>query len=116
MEKSDYMSKETERTKVELIVHQEMINATKEHSPFHTTHEGWAVMHEEIEELEKEFEYLKQNHDFLWDFIKNNDRNEQLYTADVIYKTSINLSLEAIQYAAMAKRYLIDFDKKEEDK
>src|ERR1700722_16899223 len=58
----------------------ELDRATALHGPFHSSHEGWAVLLEEVEEL--------------WDEIRAND--------------PVKARKEAIQVAAMALRYLMD--------
>ena len=60
----------------------ELNSATKTFSKFHSTHEGYAVILEELDEL--------------WDKIKNKNSS-----ADEITK-------EAIQVAAMGLRFLVD--------
>lgn len=59
-------------------------NATQHHGPFHSAHEGYAVIKEELDEL--------------WDEIKlkSSERNP------------VNLREEAVQVAAMAIRFLVD--------
>jgi hypothetical protein len=58
--------------------------ATQLHGPFHSAHEGYAVIKEELDEL--------------WDEIKlkRSERNP------------VNLREEAVQVAAMAIRFLVD--------
>jgi hypothetical protein len=58
--------------------------ATQLHGPFHSAHEGYAVIKEELDEL--------------WDEIKlkSSERNP------------VNLREEAVQVAAMAIRFLVD--------
>ena len=63
-------------------IERELIKATKKYGPFHSTHEGYAVIHEELDEL--------------WEEVKKN----KLGAA----------RKEAIQVAAMALRFLVDSD------
>lgn len=64
----------------------ELINAIKRFAPFNSAHEGFAVIHEEFDELKKE----------VWkNPAKYPDRNENMYN-------------EAKQVAAMAMRFMID--------
>ena len=58
----------------------ELNKATTKHGPFHSTHEGYAVIKEELEEL--------------WDEVKVNNKEKA--------------RLEAIQVAAMAIRFIMD--------
>jgi len=73
-----------ESLKTDLVIAkviEEMERATQEHGTFHSTHEGYAVMKEELEEL--------------WEEIKKND--------------GARINEEALQLAAMALRFLVDF-------
>lgn len=78
--------KKFNKTNIELLkqaVHyavQELINASYTYKKFNSTHEGWAILKEEVDEM--------------WDEIKNNEK-------DLARE-------EAIQVAAMALRYLMD--------
>ncbi len=62
-------------------VHAEYLRATSLHGSFSSTHEGWAVLREEVDEL--------------WDAVKKNDGKKALRE-------------EAIQVAAIAIRFCID--------
>lgn len=61
---------------------EELYSATEKHGPFHSAHEGYAVILEELDEL--------------WDEIKLKNRNQT------------NIREEAVQVAAMALRFLVD--------
>lgn len=61
---------------------QEALSASLEHKPFTSTHEGWAVIWEELDEL--------------WDEVR--ERNP----------TKVNMRKEAVQVAAMALRFIMD--------
>ena len=62
-------------------IRREYMRASEPHGRFNTSHEGYAVLLEEVDEL--------------WDAIKNN------------YAPQI-LAAEAVQIAAMALRFLVD--------
>ncbi len=62
------------------LVRAELDRAQAKFAAFHSGHEGYAVMREELEEL--------------WDEIKRNDPHRA--------------TVEAVQVAAMALRYLVD--------
>jgi hypothetical protein len=59
-------------------------NATSQHGPFNSAHEGYAVIKEELDELWNEIK------------LKRSERNP------------VNLREEAVQVAAMAIRFLVD--------
>lgn len=62
----------------------ELHKATEKYGPFASTHEGYAVIHEELDEL--------------WDEVKTNGSNQRLRK-------------EATQVAAMAIRFMLDIAK-----
>lgn len=63
------------------LIREEMLQASKVHGGFRTMHEGYAVMLEEVDEV--------------WDEVRRGNR--------------IAASSEALQAAAMALRFVIDF-------
>jgi hypothetical protein len=73
-----------ENLKTDLMVTkiiEEMGRATREYGAFRSTHEGYAVIKEELEEL--------------WEEIKKNN--------------AVNVNAEALQLAAMTLKFLVDF-------
>jgi hypothetical protein len=78
------------------VVAEEVINelavAQDGHGPMHSTHEGYAVILEELDEL--------------WDLIKINPR--KLVSEEARARLKKDIRKEAIQVAAMAIRFVID--------
>ena len=70
-----------DREKVIELICQEFSAATADYGKFHSRHEAWAVLREEVDEL--------------WDVIKANGTNAELKE-------------EAVQVGAMAFRLLVD--------
>jgi archaellum component FlaC len=96
------------KDKIEQLVQEELEKATEKFKPFNSPHEGYAVILEEFEELEDEMRNIKRDLNNLWDSIKDDDRSYQPLDTMEIYNDSIKAIQEAIQVAAMAKRYLKD--------
>lgn len=73
---------------------------------FHTPHEGYAVLLEEVEETTEEAERFKTHLEILWIYILQNNQVQALKMAERMYKTALAAAYEAIQVAAMAEKYL----------
>lgn len=75
-------------------VHKEYLSAGNKFPPFNSSHEGFAVLKEEVDEL--------------WDEVKKNPakhpRGEEIGTR----ARQVNMRKEAIQIAAMALRFITD--------
>lgn len=69
------------------LVRDELVIATHKFGPFASTHEGWAVIREELDEL--------------WEAVKRNDIAQA--------------RREAVQVAAMAVRFLVDIEEPEQN-
>ena len=84
------------------IVEEELVRANNENPPFHSAHEGWAVLHEEVREAEKEMEAVKLHDELIMDAIfadlKYDGDRERLE------KRAMMLAAEAIQVAAMCEK------------
>ncbi len=74
---------------------------------FNSTHQGYAVLKEEIEETAEEADKLIEQLEKLWDYTRRDMNGRCLNMADEIYKTALAAAYEAIQAAAMAKKYNI---------
>lgn len=81
----------------------ELERADSKFGPFNSAHEGYAVIKEEIEETKEEFVRVENRLDHLWDSIKENEVN--FNNAISIENYAIRLAAEAIQVAAMARKF-----------
>lgn len=93
---------------IESLIQTELQKAESKFKPINSSHEGYSIIKEEVEELEYELTQIKSCNDYLWQSIKVNNTEEQREFVDYIYKHSINTIKEAIQVATMAKRYIKD--------
>jgi hypothetical protein len=74
------------------------------HPLFNSTHEGYAVIKEEVEESEQELSDVKAQLERVWYFTKlNEDVNKDMLD---LKKYALNLAAEAIQVAAMAQKFI----------
>lgn len=73
-----------------------------------SNHEAYAVLLEEIEEAKSEIHVLEIVQKFIWEDIKRNAKPEDLQKDyKKAYEAAINLAIEAIQCAAMARKGFI---------
>ena len=81
------------------------LSAANERFPqFHSQHEGYAVILEEICELEGEFNIVKEHLKDSWVRVMKNEHPEGSikFTGD----RAINVACEAVQVAAMCQKFL----------
>lgn len=94
----------TNRKIIEELVQQELKEANEKHPLFHSAHEAYAVIKEEVEEAESELELLQEQIGYMWMLIKNDNNMPLLLQKAKIYAE--NLAAEAIQVTAMCQKAL----------
>ena len=85
------------------LVDKELESANKKFPMFRSAHEGYAVILEEIDEAQDEMDNLTGHMNLLWKTVKDDSGFGSLLTAIQIRAES--LACEAIQVAAMAKKF-----------
>ena len=96
--------------KLPALMAEELKAANKENPPFHSMHEGWAVLKEEVEETSEACKRMAGTLEYIWGDIRKNNPPEALITTnlrDWAYQTAA----EAIQVAAMAQKLLNGIEK-----
>lgn len=86
------------------LVKIELAAANERFPQFHSAHEGYAVLKEEVEELEYEVGFVQIGIKSIWSDIKANQTHK--WEVEVIRKCAINAACEAIQVAAMCQKFL----------
>lgn len=86
------------------LVELELEAADRENPPFHSAHEGYAVILEEADEAQAELEALLAWVRELWEDIKMNAGKARNFTAGIEYR-ALRLAAEALQVAAMARKF-----------
>ena len=76
--------------------------AAREHPPFASLHEGWAVMREEWEEAFRELSAAAGEMNTMWEHVKQDDVACSLNAARNIQAHALAAMMEAAQLAAMA--------------
>lgn len=104
---------ETELIKgIEILLNSELNKAVDKFGAFNNSHEGYAIIKEEFEEIEDEYIQSQLDINNLWNNIKNNNTTEQFTYALMLLTDAKRLAFEAIQTATMAKRFLTDLKSK----
>ena len=71
---------------------------------FHSTHEGYAVILEEMEETKDQLAAAERFLSYAWDRVKNDTKARE--QVDYVKLFAINAACEAIQVAAMCQKFL----------
>ncbi|MFN3753338.1 hypothetical protein [Flavobacterium sp.] len=71
-------------------------------------HEGFAVLKEEIDELDEEMDLLRVYNDVLWKCVRNDDLTRQKETLAEMRIVAVRMLKEAIQVGAMIDKYSQD--------
>ena len=86
------------------LLEKELESANERFPQFRSEHEGWAVMQEEVEELREECDSIEMAMEQLWHRIRDGVPTEQHVALVEQYAEAA--ACEAIQVAAMARKYL----------
>lgn len=95
------------------LVDKELESANSKFPPFHSAHEGYAVMQEEVEEAQDEIDWCKIKLECAWIIIKN-DEDASLQEVEFLKEFAIQGAIELIQVAAMAQKFIDSLGGKDE--
>ena len=101
--------------KVEKLANDELERANKEHPLFHSLHEGYAVLQEEIDEVIEINKEAMENKEVMWTAIKNDLEDEAVRWAKKTQICLTEATAEMIQCIAMCKK-IIESEKNYEQK
>ena len=94
------------------LVKVELSAANERFQQFHSQHEGWAVILDELEETKEQLEAVERFLSYAWNRIKDDvTAREQIDTVALLAE---NAACEAIQVAAMCQKFLEMEDKTSE--
>lgn len=89
---------------VRALVDKELAAANERFPQFHSAHEGYAVIQEEVDELKEATDKVIGRTVSLWSRVKYGNDPERLL--QMISEDAVNAAVEAIQVAAMCKKFL----------
>ena len=99
------MSYKMLKNEVDVLVDRELDRANREYRHFHSDHEGESVIREEWTEAEAEIIFCRQWLDEITRAVFRDDPGSADLNAEELHKQAIYLAYEAIQLAAMAKKF-----------
>lgn len=87
-------------------IDEELLEANKKFRAFASTHEGYAVTLEELQELKEDFELVEEQLDRIWQLTKDNaDKQAFEEVLEEAISDATMLVSEAIQTAAMLRKF-----------
>ena len=89
---------------IRALVGKELSAANERFPQFHSAHEGYAVIKEEVDELKEATDKVIGRMVSLWSRVKYGNDPERLL--QMISEDAVNAACEAIQVAAMCKKFL----------
>jgi hypothetical protein len=102
-----------DENKIEQLVKMELQESYVVHGGFNSTHEGYAVLKEEIEEAEDEIGKVKIALNDMWTAIKSDENQGARYIAERALEMAKKGVSEMIQVAAMCQKMIELIDSKE---
>jgi hypothetical protein len=93
---------------IDEAINNELLHARGRFSDMASGHEGYAIILEEFEELQDEFKAAEVLLRYLWFGVKRNDKMVQKTEVDSLIETVKRVITEAVQVAAMCKRFQED--------
>ncbi len=107
---------------LEEAVEAETKAAVGNHEHFHSHHEAWAVLKEEIEEVELEAKtfkaYAENDMIALWEIVKNDNVSKETVTEILgeIRRDVMEVTKECIQVAAVCDKWIQTFEQRKNKK
>lgn len=90
----------------EKLADEELIRANKKFPQFHSAHEAYGVIKEEIEEQDSDSSDIRCEFYKFWESVRHNKPEMQIIHAEQVKEAALHAAAEAIQVAAMAQKFL----------
>ena len=94
------------RPAIEKLAEMEKRDANRKFPMFHSAHEGYAVLLEEVEEAREALTRTEISLSALWAHIRDNNAGRAPEFAGRIREHALDLATEAVQAAAMAQKFI----------
>lgn len=91
--------------KIPALVAEELNAANREHDGFHSLHEGYAVLLEEVQEAKEALDAIHLELAEVWDGVWHDDQARSACCAERLEIHAVRLAAEALQVAAMAHKF-----------
>lgn len=95
----------TELSKIQELAYEELKEANEKNPLFHSDHEAYAVILEELEETEENVKAMGYCIQAMWDCVKRD--KEPRKSVENLKNFALNTAAEAIQVAAMCDKVLL---------
>lgn len=90
---------------IQEAIETELENARTQWGPqYSSTHEAYAVLKEEVEEAADDLTIISEDLGYLWNAVKGNSDKPYSAALKHIQQTAMQLAIEAVQIAAVAKK------------
>lgn len=96
---------------IEIMLDEEIKSAAEKHGDFNSSHEAYAVILEEVEELTQQLDYMKEILAQLWEDIKRDTFKKHGYNRrdysyiEIFIDNATDSIRESIQVGAMIKKF-----------
>lgn len=91
---------------VRLMFISELNKANKNNALFHSTHEGFAVLYEEYEEMTEQVNLVKMAIEQMWGDVRRNQNNRLVVNTNCLHSAVTETIREAVQLGAMCEKLL----------
>lgn len=110
------MSFSVSKEDVKQLFMDELSKANKNNALFHSTHEGFAVLYEEYEEMTEQVNLVKMAIEQMWGDVRRNQNKRLAINTNCLQSAVTDTIREAVQLGAMCEKllcFLSEDEKKE---
>lgn len=110
------MSFAVSNEEVQALFDKELQKANKNNALFHSTHEGFAVLYEEYEEMTEQINIVRMAVEQMWGDVRRNQNKRLVINTNCLQSAVTDTIREAVQLGAMCEKllYFLSEDEKKE--